>query len=295
MILYFPQGQLGNQIFQYMFLKNIGPGQRIYSSGFGQLIEVFYVDDVTNFRMNKNRFMRRVRKSIKAILGFLAAWRVIACIEVNSEILPGHYKREKTDYRKTTGLFNRINYVRSGFFQSEEFFVKEDARKLRIREVFRQQADQVVAKCPGSAYLVFVHIRLGDYRKHKVLGKSVQLPTDYYWKQINRFMDRKPNCFFIFMSDEPGVVQKEFESLANKMVSQGKHFGTDFALMTRCNGAILAPSSFGWWGAYLMENRDQVFAPRHWLGFNSGVDYHSKPIPEIFTQVEIAAGEGSPA
>ncbi|MDR0571688.1 MAG: hypothetical protein LBG48_02425 [Rickettsiales bacterium] len=48
--------------------------------------------------------------------------------------------------------------------------------------------------------------------------------------------------------------------------------------MTLCINAILSPSSFGWWGSYFMKSRNIVFAPKHWLGFASDVDYHKSPL-----------------
>ena len=43
--------------------------------------------------------------------------------------------------------------------------------------------------------------------------------------------------------------------------------------MTKCNGAILSPSSFCWWGSYLMKDKDVVFSPKYWLGFNSKKEF----------------------
>ena len=70
-------------------------------------------------------------------------------------------------------------------------------------------------------------------------------------------------------------IEKEFDFVENKSISNHAHFGTDLAIMTKCNSAILSPSSFGWWGAYLMREREIIFTPRYWLGFNSDIEYHA--------------------
>jgi hypothetical protein len=57
--------------------------------------------------------------------------------------------------------------------------------------------------------------------------------------------------------------------------------------MTLCNSAILSPSSFGWWGSYLMKDRDIVFAPKYWLGFESKVEYHKNSIASFMEEMEI--------
>ncbi len=57
--------------------------------------------------------------------------------------------------------------------------------------------------------------------------------------------------------------------------------------MTLCNGAILSPSSFGWWGSYLMINKDVVFAPKYWLGWKSNKDYHRNPLHKGMIAIEV--------
>ncbi len=89
------------------------------------------------------------------------------------------------------------------------------------------------------------------------------------------------------MSDEPEFVEKEFKYIENKLISYKAHFGTDFAIMTKCESAILSPSSFGWWGSYMMKDRDVVFAPKYWTGFNSKVSYHTNTVPSFVKEIEI--------
>ena len=80
---------------------------------------------------------------------------------------------------------------------------------------------------------------------------------------------------------------EEFHYLENKIISSDHHFGIDLAIMTQCNSAILSPSSFGWWGSYLMVERDTVFAPKYWLGFRSKIEFQGKSVPSYSKQVAI--------
>ncbi len=131
-----------------------------------------------------------------------------------------------------------------------------------------------------------MHIRLGDYSKFKVFGKEVLLPMEYYKKLINWFLENRKDVVFIFLSDQPDLIEKKFGWLANKIVSYNSMF-VDFAIMTLCDAGILSPSSFSWWGSYLMKNRDVVFAPKYWLGFNSKINHHKSPLARFMIPVEV--------
>ena len=102
------------------------------------------------------------------------------------------------------------------------------------------------------------------------------------------FLKNKSDAYFIFLSDEPEFIEKEFEYLENKIISRNS-YEVDFAIMTLCNGAILSPSSFGWWGSYLMKNRDVVFAPKYWLGFESKMEFpcSSRNSPSYSIEIDV--------
>jgi hypothetical protein len=57
--------------------------------------------------------------------------------------------------------------------------------------------------------------------------------------------------------------------------------------MTQCKSAILSPSSFGWWGSYMMKERDIIFAPKYWLGFSSKIEYHEQGVPDYSKEIEV--------
>lgn len=100
-------------------------------------------------------------------------------------------------------------------------------------------------------------------------------------------MKNRNNSFFVFLSDTPNFIEKEFNYIENKIISCKNEHGTDMVIMTKCNSAVLSPSSFGWWGAYLMKNRDTVFAPQYWLGFNSGIEFQDNCVGEFMQKVTV--------
>lgn len=273
MILFLADGRLGNQIFQYVFLKNRQKNnERIIVAGFDELKEVFEVNDF--ILLKKNRFLYAfLYHIVKPVMIFLAEKKIISSIAVDHEILLEKYTREATTFKAQNGFFKSFSFVKSGFFQSEVFFNKHFVQTLKIKEKYLMAADAFLKSIPEDTYNIFVHIRRGDYKNFSVYGKTAILPMNYYEDQITWFLENRRNCFFIFLSDDPEFIEKNFNYLDNKMISYSNHYGTDLSIMTKCKSAILSPSSFSWWGAYLMTEKDIVFSPEYWLGFNSKVEY----------------------
>jgi hypothetical protein len=112
------------------------------------------------------------------------------------------------------------------------------------------------------------------------------LPIHYFHNQIRHFIEKDKNSYFIFLSDEPDFIETEFSYVENKIISKNA-YEVDFAIMTLCNNAILSPSSFSWWGSFFMKNRDIVYAPKYWLGFNSKSDYQKNSLASYMSAIEI--------
>lgn len=292
MILFLADGRLGNQIFQYAFLKTIQrDNENIIVSGFEELREVFKINNIINLN-KKNKFLRIfIYRIMKPILIFLADKKIISSINVNHEKILSKYRRETTTYSKQKGLFDGFIFVKLGFFQSEDFFNNKIVEDLNIQDKYLSQADELLNRISVNTNKVFVHIRRGDYKNYKVYGKSTLLPINYFHEQIKWFQINRENPFFIFLSDETEFIEEEFKYVKNKIISLNNHSGTDLAIMTKCNSAILSPSSFSWWGSYLMKERDIVFAPKYWLGFRSKVEYMENEVAKFMTAIEVTCDD----
>jgi hypothetical protein len=288
MILFLADGRLGNQLFQYAFVKTIQTNnETIIVSGFEDLKEVFEVNDFIVWN-KKNKWRRRfLFRIVKPVLYLLSSAYIISSIHVNYEKVLDKYRRESTDYTRRTGLFRSFIYIKPGFFQSEKFFNARIIENLKIKRKYISQADLFLSNIPENSHLVFLHIRRGDYKNQKIYGKDCLLPVGYFKEQIEYFLQNRQNCFFIFLSDDPDFIEKEFDYIENKQISTKAHFGTDLTIMSKCKSAILSPSSFGWWGAYLMSERDIICVPKYWMGFKSGVEYHTNANPSFAKEVTI--------
>lgn len=286
MKLFLAEGRLGNQIFQYVFLKTIQQNdEKIIVSGFEELKEVFEINDILNVN-KKNKWLRILLFRIcKPILDYLADKKIINSIRIEHEKILNTYRREVNNYRYIKGFFSSFCYVKLGFFQSESFFKKDLIKELKIKDECSIKANKFLNHLKKT-YKIFIHVRRGDYKNFKIYGKESLLPMSYFHDQIKWFLENKKNVYFVFLSDEVGFIEKEFKYLDNKIISKNSP-KVDFAIMTLCNGAILSPSSFGWWGGYLIKDKDVIFAPKYWLGFNSSINYHMHPLAKDFKEVVV--------
>ncbi|MEI8232352.1 MAG: alpha-1,2-fucosyltransferase [bacterium] len=286
MIIFFAEGRLGNQLFEYSFLQTIKKkGEVLLTSGLEEVKKYFDHDNFTNISRSV-RFTRILMYEIlKRIISLLSSYKVISTLSVVREVVNG-LDRETSKLQLENGLINNIKYVKTGYFQSNTFFSSKITKHLNLKKVYVEQAKKIISNLPSNSYLVFVHIRRGDYRQFTMSGKSTYLPISYYKSCITWFLSHKKNPYFIFLSDEPKSIEDDFREIKNKIISYNNP-GVDLGIMRLCSGAILSPSSFSWWGSYLMTNRDVVFAPKHWLGFNFGVEGHKGSTPTYAKVIKI--------
>lgn len=261
MIILFSAGQLGNQIFQYVYAESLCKDNEKIITSFCEYFDIFEYDERKYVFVNKY-----IRFILRRFLTILIKLRVITYIKQKQKIYEGHKVYiDEGEFKK--GIFSNIKVV-DGFFQSEKFVKFQP----KIKEIYIKKAKGFLADVARKDYqLVFVHIRRGDYLNWSVLGKKdPSLPVEYYKKQIDYFLYKLNNPFFIFLSNDVSFVENEFSYLKNKKISKNS-VGVDLAIMSLCEYAIVSNSTLSWWGAYLMKKRKIVFAPKYWLGWKSGV------------------------
>lgn len=161
-----------------------------------------------------------------------------------------------------------------GYWQSESYFISAESA-VRERFTFRQTpsdysrriADQMAA----VANPVFVHVRRGDYvsnanasQYHGFCGE------DYYRRAIAHLRNRMTDAhFFVFSDDLPWVARQLGDVLGPATYVDGNvgpDSWQDMQLMSRCRHAIVANSSFSWWGAWLNPEPNRIIiAPKNWF------------------------------
>ena len=181
-----------------------------------------------------------------------------------------------------------------GYFQTEKYF--SETRDLLLQQILPKQpltfialeTEQLIrAEGPKSAFLT---VRRTDYVNTPYHGV---LPTEYYTAATKMIADKVDDpCFFIF-SDEPDWVRENFRLPYRSVVagtfdrSVKPHLGredSDLYLMSLCHHAVMANSSFSWWGAWLHQGNDRiVIAPQRW--FLEGRDDTRDLIPDRWLRI----------
>jgi len=159
--------------------------------------------------------------------------------------------------------------VIQGYWQSEKYFQGIDADELlslfRVQSVFRLELANQISE-PNTA---FIHVRRGDYLIEPHKSFQGNLTMDYYREAIRILKEQGAEKFFVF-SDDIGWCAENFHGPEQyTFVSPGAE-SQDIYLMSFCQHAIIANSSFSWWGALLGDigswGRDRtVIAPERWF------------------------------
>lgn len=170
-----------------------------------------------------------------------------------------------------------------GYFQTEKYF-SETADLLRKQLVpkeppspFAQDMERQIRRAGDNS--VFLTVRRTDYVGNNFHGL---LPMSYYQQAAGIIASKVSDPTFFVFSDEPDWCQIHFK-LPYRTVVAGNfdrtvkpHLGredSELYLMSLCRHAVMANSSYSWWGAWLNPETDRVvIAPKNWFGSESTED-----------------------
>jgi hypothetical protein len=253
-------GRLGNQMFQYAALRGIAAKR-----GYDWCIPPDDYEHKDNYGLFETFSLSNVKESN---IGFVEG----QYIQENDHCFIPEFFEECPD-----------NVSIDGYFQTEKYFshIAEE-----IREDFTFRKDYLD---PCKEYIdslgvapIFLHIRqsdnIGREQYHPIL------PISFFENALKQFPEDTP-CF-VFTDDMDWCKYNPFfkheRFLFNESNSRysyktmdgtGKMQNTllpqvDLCLMSLCSGAIIANSSFSWWGAWLQNDRGKVVAPdpKKWFG-----------------------------
>jgi len=165
-----------------------------------------------------------------------------------------------------------------GYWQCEEYFfgLREELReRLLPREPLPARAIATErAILDAGERSVFVHVRRTDYVGNPY---HVLLPMEYYREAAGLIAAKVCDPVFFVFSDDPEWCEANFKLPYHTTITGnlertvehrlGREDG-DLYLMRLCGHAIIANSSYSWWGAWLGADikGGVVIAPKRWFG-----------------------------
>ena len=156
----------------------------------------------------------------------------------------------------------------SGYWQDERYFLGIRGELLG-RFIPRPLAGDAlglageIGEEGGRAVALSVR-RGGDYRE-----RGIMLPMEYYQRACALVAGKVRDPRFFVFSDDPGWCRDNLQlpyrsSVVDRPDAEaGRH--EDLWLMSLCHHAVLANSTFSWWGAWLSRTPGTVVAPEGWF------------------------------
>ena len=271
MIICFRNGRLGNQIFQYAFLKNIAKKkEKIVLVGFSELKlnfetknTIFLFSSVfwTNFMFPKIKIY-----NLDKVLSFISN-KLIPNLYL-FKILEFDDKKNNFKINPKFALCKYVVFTKNFFAQTESYANKEKLNDLKFLDKNYQYSKKILKNKNNSKRKnIFIHIRLMDYKEINH-GMKIDLSLEWYFDCIKVFEKKFNNPFFIILSDDKNIY-KNFQN-KDKFYCSRNNFEIDFCLMSLCDGGILSASSFSWWGAWFAKQNNSFsyfIGPNYWMGF----------------------------
>jgi hypothetical protein len=269
-------GGLGNQMFQYVL------GWRLaLEHGVPLKLDLSWFDRQEKRKFELDQFDLDISLANKDYLRELIPFSSIRLVRglwrrVHNRLPENRgfvYREKQIGYFDPDVLKVGKNKYLDGYWQSEKYFKKyeDQVRSLFTPKDPLTDQDQALAKeMSGNPHSVSVHIRCGDYISQQHIIRGHYICTPQYYKEtmqllVERFGD---SAYFYIFSDDPDWCRSNIAFPANfKIVSnQQRSTGQEMILMSQCQNAIIANSSYSWWGAWLIDNSAKfVLYPEKWF------------------------------
>jgi Glycosyl transferase family 11 len=276
MILFYGEGRLGNQVFQYIALTHLARAlansqrETLLAVGLEEIAHVLALSGPPLRVLSKNYWFKRAFKYLVAPFVLRPLSRYLRLFNyANESSVEGVHAGLSGESRLRRGLFSKLTFVDGGYYQNGNlaratFPLTDVALQTSLHDAAITYLRSVTT--PSSA-AYFVHIRRGDYQNFASYGvNNLGLPTCYFRAGMATILASDPTARFVFVTDDPKWVADEFADIANKAIAAFNP-ALDFAVMTLCRGGVLSNSTFSLAAALLQNQPPIVVAPKYWFGF----------------------------
>ena len=143
-----------------------------------------------------------------------------------------------------------------GYWQAQKHFANQtDAIRAQLQ--FKQTVLEPVKSflqtnvSDNVSQLVGVHIRRGDF-----IGLRKVSSDQFIFEAMDYFQRKYNRTKFIIASDDKKYCREKFGGRNNTYFTPDSfNPAQDMALLTLCHHVIITVGTYGWWGAYLLQNR----------------------------------------
>lgn len=274
------KGGLGNQIFQYAFAKYLEKTTndviKLDTTYFDKIlndrIRIFHLDkfqidlDIATENEIKSKL---IFKSIKKFdsKGFI--YKFLTSLE---SMLNKLYYKESFNKKLNINFLEKHDYF-DGYFQ-DLFFLEKVVSEMKLFfqqfhfKYKRYNEDFIKIANENS---IFIGVRKGDYIKtQRAKKKFGNLGVSYFLESVKYMNLLITNPKYYIFTDDPewlmnnmgkNTLDNNFEFIFSKNYTDIE----EFALMSFCKNAIISNSTFHFWAAWLIENKEKkIIAPYPW-------------------------------
>lgn len=247
------EGRLGNQLFQFIYMKYLKSNFHFifffvnpHHSSIGKYFDLGWFNNM----ILTSTFCSYIMRILPKIFRFRDVY-------VHNFFAPKHPKLQNW------AIYN-------GYYQSDWYINHTKGRiKLNLKKKFTDEFDALFSTSFHINKTVVVHIRRTDYLNY---GKrDISLPIEYFKQRISEIKEIE-NYLVYFVSDDMDFVKNVFGIKENYIYSSNSEI-IDFQLIMNADIAIISNSTFAWWAAYLSKKNNVVYAPKNWFGFRIGREH----------------------
>lgn len=262
------QGALGNQMFEYAFMKRMEkeyPGNKIL--GYVPTIHDFNgyeLEKIFNVSIPKANIWSVAKLSNyypnnAPLTHVFSLWRKYKWIFYGGK--ESHIMEDdNTFYYKEIFELNPLkSYFLDGVWANSQYSngIEEELKKAFVFPDNRGNNNNEYLNMINYSESVCVHVRRNEYVK---MGLSV-VTDDYYKNAIKLIQEKVSNPRFFVFSDDHQYCQQLFDGMIDYTLVQGnkkENSFRDMELMSCCKHNIIANSTFSFWGAFLNSNPNKI-------------------------------------
>jgi hypothetical protein len=260
------KGGLGNQLFQYAAARSLalkhGTELNIdisfYNNSGSDTPRAYLLDKV--FNINKTSYLQAdlVYKTAELLD------KILRRLKFRSHLyFQKYYFNLKNNFDLNFEKLPNNSWL-TGSFQNEKYFLNS-FKELKPELTFKikpVERDDI-----KNSEAVFIHIRRGDYLLPQYNHHHIICSLEYYQEAVKMMQSKLVSPRFFIFSDDIAWVRDNLKIAEAVYVSSPslKDY-EELYLMSSCRHAIIANSTFSWWGAYLIDNPSKIIiSPQKWF------------------------------